>query len=110
MIDGDDEIIGRHAFQLINGVYQKDQKWVVYTNLKTNFYRFGTSKPVRTRETILTAENTRGKGHFLGMIRSWKVKLIRTIPKKYHQNRDGSWLDTLYDDALQHPLFELSTI
>lgn len=49
LVDGDDEIIGRHVFSLLNGIYQKDKKWVVYTNLKTNFYKFGTSKPVRTR-------------------------------------------------------------
>lgn len=32
------------------------------------------------------------------------------IPKKYHQTRTGYWLDTVYDDALQHSLFELATV
>lgn len=39
VIDGDDEIIGRYVFALINAAYhQHQQPWIVYTNFKTNLY------------------------------------------------------------------------
>lgn len=46
--------------------------------------------------------NQRIGGHFMGQLRTFRNKLLRMIPKKYHQNNYGYWLDTVYDDALQH--------
>ena len=46
----------------------------------------------------------------MGPVRTWKVKLIRSIPLMYHQNREQNWIDTGYDDSLAHSLFELSGI
>lgn len=38
VVDGDDEIIGREAFRVINQEYIRDPElWVVYSNYKTNF-------------------------------------------------------------------------
>lgn len=45
--------------------------------------------------------------HYMGQLRSFRTKLLRLIPKKYHQNEFGYWLDTVYDDALQHCFFEM---
>ena len=42
LLDGDDELIGGHVLALINGLYQKyPEKWVIYTNFKSNLYEFG---------------------------------------------------------------------
>lgn len=32
IVDGDDQIIGRHVFKLINGMFQKYDVWITYTN------------------------------------------------------------------------------
>jgi hypothetical protein len=31
VVDGDDELIGRQVFQLLNTLYQKQQVWIIYT-------------------------------------------------------------------------------
>jgi hypothetical protein len=41
-------------------------------------------------------------------LRTWRVKLIRSIPLAHHQLEYGGWLDTLYDEALQYIMLELS--
>ena len=41
----------------------------------------------------------------LGPIRTWRIKLLTQIPKLHHTMKNGDWLDTVYDDALSHPLF-----
>lgn len=40
----------------------------------------------------------------IGPIRSWRVKVIRSIPIAHHKTLYGYWLDVMYDDAFQHPL------
>lgn len=46
----------------------------------------------------------------IGPVRSWRVQLLYNIPIEHHKMIDGRWLDTVYDDALQHPLMQLSTV
>lgn len=46
----------------------------------------------------------------IGPIRTWRVQLLYNIPDAHHKMANGDWLDTVYDDALQHPLVELSTV
>lgn len=46
----------------------------------------------------------------LGPIRTWKVKVLYHIPPAHHKLANGEWLDTVYDDAISHPLAELSTV
>lgn len=59
---------------------------------------------------MVNCEGSRRRFHFIGPLTTWRVKVIRSIPLKYHQMEYGGWLNTLYDDALQFPFFELSTI
>lgn len=45
MIDGDDELIGRYALQVINSVYRSQQDvWIVYSNYKTSEFTYGLSR------------------------------------------------------------------
>ena len=45
-MDGDDEFIGKYAFQVMNAAYQQDPElWVAYSNYKTSSYDFGRSIP-----------------------------------------------------------------
>lgn len=46
----------------------------------------------------------------IGPIRTWRVKLLYNIPAAHHKMSNNQWLDTVYDDALQHPLIELAGI
>lgn len=45
LIDGDDEVIGRYAFQVLNAAYQNNPNlWVVYSTEKSNLYQYGRSR------------------------------------------------------------------
>lgn len=106
LLDGDDEFIGRYAFQVINSQYQKKKSWLVYSNYKSNFNEYGGSKNfIRFEQAVVN--NKRQRRYFIGPVRTWKVKLIHAIPLKYHLNPKGIWLDTIYDEAIQFPLLEL---
>ena len=109
MVDGDDQLIGRQVFTLINSAYRKyPRTWVLYTNFYSSIYTMGTSLPIRSDFNLMTAQGGRKMGHFIGQLRTWKAALIRRIPLEHHQFDNGTWFDTLYDEALQHPFLELS--
>ena len=48
--------------------------------------------------------------HFIGPVRCWQVKLVRSLPLDVHQYLNGEWFDTMYDDAIQPALFERSGV
>ena len=104
LIDGDDELIGREAFSVMNSAYQLNKGlWYVYSCYKDNLYRYGRSFGT---ETNLVIDGARALPTPVGAIRSFYVKLIRSIPLSYHKIPNGTWLDTLSDDALSFSLIE----
>lgn len=105
-MDGDDELVGRQVFRVMNRAYaMNDSFWVIYTNYRNSHYVYGDSGPYPSYYYLhLPLINKRIYGHMLSPIRSWKVEAIRSIPLEAHLV-DGQWFDTGYDDALQHPLF-----
>ena len=108
LIDGDDEFIGKYAFQVMNSAYQqKRDVWIAYSNYKTNLFIYGISRPYKSRHSHANGKK-RVSGTFIGPIRTWRVKLVRSIPKEHHQMKNGKWLDSCYDDAIAHPLVELA--
>lgn len=82
---------------------------MVYSTFKSNLYTYGTSQEIKSMDNLLQ-NNKRKKVHFIGPIRTWLVKLLYNIPLKYHQNSTGQWIDTVYDDAIQHPIVELAGV
>lgn len=62
----------------------------------------------RSKSNLLSRNGKRISYHFIGPIRTWKVKLVTHIPLMYHTYADGQWFTTDYDDAIQYPLVELA--
>jgi hypothetical protein len=88
----------------MNSAYQQQPNlWAVYSNYKTNYYDYG-------RSTLFTSENEHVLNNrrlfisSIGPIRTWRVKLLYNIPMAHHKMPNGKWLDTVYDDAIQHPI------
>lgn len=106
LVDGDDQIIGRYAFQVMNSVYQSEPGlWVVYSNYKTNYMGIGRSWIIPNQSMHIDGKTGKRMHHsFLGPIRTWRVKLLYNIPLIYHKMQNGQWLDTGYDDAITNPL------
>lgn len=45
LVDGDDQLIGKQAFKMINAEYQENDLWVMYTFYKSDKYEEGVSIP-----------------------------------------------------------------
>lgn len=46
--------------------------------------------------------------HVIGALRTFYVDIYRKIHDKDHKNKNGEYLDSLYDDAMQFPMMEMS--
>ena len=44
LVDGDDELVGRYVFSLLNAAYQSSNYWIVYTNYFMSDFKYGGSK------------------------------------------------------------------
>ena len=92
---------------MYNAIYQSNSDvWVAYSAYISNYFAYGGSKSITHHLDF--KGNRRSNLHFMGPTRTWYVKLIRQIPLAYHQFRNGTWLDTMYDDALQDFLYDLA--
>ena len=108
LVDGDDELIGKQAFKMMNTAYHDEQTWVAYSAYINVRFQRGRSYPIADEHDMLTPHLKRKFGHFISPIRSWRVQVVRAMPLSCHLDFKGDWLETLYDDALQYPLAELS--
>lgn len=81
IVDGDDELVGRQVFKLINKVYYSKQVWMMYTTFMTNTYEYGTSKRVTRNgpNGYINSNNQRNPGHWVGQLRTFYAGLIRNI-------------------------------
>ena len=87
LIDGDDELIGKYAFQVMNSAYQKNPHlWVVYSNYKTNDLGYGRSWMISS-DSFHIDPKTGKRRHlsFMGPIRTWRVKLLYHITIENHK-------------------------
>ena len=90
LMDGDDEFIGKYAFQVMNSAYQQNPDlWVAYSNYKTSSYDFGRSLPFSSEFEHVSPDNKRLFTSNIGPIRTWRVKLIYNIPAKHHKMQNG---------------------
>lgn len=75
----------------------------MYSNYKASSYAYGRSMAIQSENDHVRY----GKRLYIskiGPIRTWKTKLLYNIPISHHKMVTNKWLDTVYDDALQHPI------
>ena len=105
LVDGDDELVGRQVFRLLDYFYQQNDNWIVYTNFFSSEYTWGKSLHPDGK---FEEKEKRTIGHYIGPVRTFKVALFRQIKDEDHKDKNGKYLDTLYDDAMQYPLMEMA--
>jgi hypothetical protein len=76
----------------------------MYTFYKSSNYYEGVSVPFEI-SNLRNSWGRRTLTHFFGPLRTFNVSLMRKIPLNEHLNEINNFLDTLYDTALQYPLF-----
>jgi hypothetical protein len=79
----------------------------MYTFYKSNNYNEGVSIPF-SMELLKNYWGGRKLTYFYGHLITFNVSLLRKLPLNEHLNEINNFLDTMYDTALQYPLFELS--
>lgn len=90
LMDGDDEFIGKYAFQVMNAAYvSHGDLWVAYSNYKTNYFGYGRSRPIRSEGEHLLGGVNRARISVFGAIRSWRVKALYNIPPLHHKLKSG---------------------
>lgn len=107
-VDGDDEIIGRQAFRLLNYGFQHKQNWLVWTTYISTIYGFGMSQFIKNRRDFVNNDNTRRGQHLVGHLTSFYIPLYKRIQLQDHQCPSGKWFTFASDDFIQSPLLEMA--
>lgn len=90
LLDGDDEVVGRHAFRLINSIYLKEKvykNWIVWTNYYSTRYQIGQSKDILDVFVDNPARYRERQRHFFGMIRTFITQLFLRIKEEDHKDK-----------------------
>jgi hypothetical protein len=107
IIDGDDQLIGQQVFNFVNTQYQDDPNlWFMHTIYKNTQYQEGFNLLPLTKDFVFNWRGGRRFIFFISHLRTWKVKLYRSIPMSEHISPlTGTLHDTNCDVALQYGLF-----
>jgi glycosyltransferase involved in cell wall biosynthesis len=111
IVSGDDELLGKQVFKIINAIYQSKKPAVAYTNhffgkLNEGDFELGYSRAYTFGET--KNRLFRFIGQKFGHMRTFLVSLFREIRVEDLRDRDGNWLTTTYDEAFFIPMLEMA--
>lgn len=100
-LDGDDFLLSNETISDIKNVYNDGNIWLtngsfIFSNGSPGFSLKGNPKTIR-RDVFRFSH-----------LRTWKVFLWKSIPKKYFTDEDGSYFKSAADAAYCIPLLELS--
>ena len=86
---------------MISSFYQKKNNWIVYTNYFTSDYQIGSSYKIPNKYKDNTKLYRSKPRHLVGPVRTFFTGLFRKIKDQDHKFDNGSYLTTMYDDAMQ---------
>lgn len=85
IMDGDDQLIGQNVFHFVNTRYQTDPTlWLMHSFYKTNSYGEGFNLLPFTNDFVFNMFGGRRFMYFISPLRTWSVKLIRSLPIREH--------------------------
>lgn len=107
LVSGDDELLGKMVFKILNVVYQTKQPGVAYTNhffgkLHENDFEKGYSRPYSLGE--IKNKLYRFIGQKFGHMRTFPVSLFHEIKEEHMKYRDGRWVQATYDETFILPM------
>jgi hypothetical protein len=110
IIDGDDELIGKYVFKLINAAYHQLQSLAIYTNhiqsKREILLDIGISRPYSA--SVKTQNSYRYERHYYSHLRSTWVDLFLLVKKDAFKDKNGQWFTNAVDNAIFYPIFEMS--
>lgn len=111
ILDSDFQIIDSNFLTLMNKVNGYNPNlWVINTNFKTDKHKFGYSYRIEHDYEYRDFEGRVRDLRYLSPVPVWEVKLIRSIPLRYHLDANNEWMKDNWHKALQHSITELATM
>ena len=101
--------MGQHFLKLLNSLYQKEDKWFIYTNYfieKDGKVVEGESAPIPNN--FLKGQSYRRKAFVTFGIRSFLRKLFMKIDQTYFKRKNSVSLNSISDTLLYDAVVELS--
>lgn len=113
IVDGDDELIGRQAFKVVNALYQREKMYVLYSQFisydpkaRRDVLDIGISEDF---PSFVKRENSyRTFKHSYSQLRSMISDLILLERMSSLKLKSGRFFELLYDNAIFYPAFEMA--
>lgn len=111
LVDGDDELLGRHSFKVFNHIYTKNNVDIVYSN-HLQFYTH--TKQVYRGWSQPYSEDDKRKNRYrdvpqkIAHLRTFKAKLFLKIKVEDLKDLNGEWYTSTYDEVICLPMLEMS--
>lgn len=111
LVSGDDELLGKLVFKVLNVVYQSKQPGVAYTNhfygkLHEGDFEKGYSRTYSLGE--IKNKLYRFIGQKFGHMRTFPVSVFLEIKEEHMKYRDGRWVQATYDETFILPMLEMA--
>ena len=111
LVDGDDEMLGRHSLKVFNHIYQKQGADMVWSN-HIQFYQH-TSKALRGWSMSYSQQEKdqnryRDVPQRIAHLRSFKIKLFLNIKEADLKEDNGEWFTSTYDEVICLPMLEMT--
>lgn len=102
IVDGDDELIGKHVLKVFNAVFHKEQSWFVYSNsMQTSTGKSGYSRPIPS--PILEQNNIRRYPFVTSHLRAFYTQLFLNIEEEDLKDENGEYIKAANDVAICIP-------
>jgi glycosyltransferase involved in cell wall biosynthesis len=110
IVDGDDELIGRQVFKLLNAFYRQSKALSVYSNhirsVRNAEFSLGTSRPYETK--VRANSSYRVVQHNYSHLKTTWADLFLEIKPAILQDENGQWFENAVDNAFYFCLMEMS--
>lgn len=111
LVDGDDALIGRQVFALLNAFYQREKPALVYTQLLFVYSdHIGNSRnqPINTTIFETTGAWRKQYSFCTSHLKTFYVDLFRMIKKEDLQFEKDEWIPHSPDVAYMTPMLEMA--
>lgn len=104
IVDGDDELLGKHVLKLFNAVFQEKKLWFVYSNFLSTSGGVGFSRPFPAR--TIESNTYRAYPFVTSHLRAFYTKLFVNIKEEDLKDEAGEYLRAANDVAICIPVLE----
>jgi hypothetical protein len=110
VIDGDDELVGKFVFKLINAEYHRSQALAIYTNHIQSKRDVAVDVGISRAYSPEVRQNSsyRFERHYYSHLRSTWVDLFLLIREEDFKDKQGQWFTNAVDNAIFYPVFEMA--